>query len=123
MATHIPKDDRPSIPIDATLDPYLQAMRQMRPDTLQTVMNVVRDLAERDGVKVAYGPTPGLQAPREGVLLWKSRLVQEGRSKRTIESYVGTVLAILDQDPVPTRLSIRQYIADRLSAGISPPTR
>lgn len=57
----------------------------------------------------------GLQTPSEGIDLWIAKLKQEGYSPRTIELYKRTVEIYLAQDPTPSSLSIRSYIAYRLS--------
>ena len=56
----------------------------------------------------------GLANPADGIALWQADMIARGFSNRTIEGYVNDAKAYLVKDPVPTQLSIRQYIAQRL---------
>jgi len=56
----------------------------------------------------------GLKSPTDGIPMWQTDMVARGFSSRTIEGYVNDAKAYLAKDPVPTQLSIKQYIAQRL---------
>lgn len=86
----------------------------MTPTNQQIVLNLIRSLAERDGILVAHTMAPGLQTPSEGVPLWIASLKAEQFSPRTIDTYRRIVSYYLKDDPCPTLLSIQSYLAKRL---------
>ena len=56
----------------------------------------------------------GLEKPADGIPLWQADMVARSFSRRTIEGYVNDAKAYLVKDPIPTQISIRQYLAQRL---------
>ena len=78
------------------------------------VLNLIRSLAERNGVNVAFTMAPGLQTLAEGIPLWIASLRAERYSPKTIRQYRLDVANYLRLDPHPTFLTIQQYLADRL---------
>lgn len=96
------------------LDPTIQALQQMSPANQDLIIQMVQSLAEREGIRIAHSGTMGLTTPTEGISLWEIMLTQERYSPRTITMYVQTVSKYLKEDPTPTTLSIRAYLAKRL---------
>jgi len=79
------------------------------------VLNLVRGLAERNGVTVAHTAATGLQTLEEGIPLWLASLIAEQYSPRTIDEYHLIVRKYLKYDPQPVFFSIQRYLAQRLA--------
>jgi site-specific recombinase XerD len=97
-----------------SLEPYLGALTQLPPEDQQIVLNLIRSLAERNGLTVAHTIAPGLQTLEEGVPLWTASLKAERYSAKTIQCYVQDVRRYLGYDPNPTHFTIQSYLAQRL---------
>jgi len=78
------------------------------------VLDLIRGLAERNGVTVVHTNAPGLQTLEGGVPLWLASLEAEQYSRRTIDEYYLIVRNYLKYDPQPVFLSIQRYLAKRL---------
>lgn len=102
------------VTVNPLIESTVKALNALNPQNQELVTLMVRQLAEREGITVAIGPSLGLQAPAEGIPLWVAKLKQESFSRRTIELYLATVKSYLERDPTPTRLSIQQWLADRM---------
>jgi integrase len=115
---HNPKDagsnPAPATNLPPSLDPYIHTLAQMNPTNQQMVLNLIRGLAERDGIPLAHTIAPGLQAPAEGIPLWLASLKAEQYSPRTVDNYQRIAKYYLRFDPYPTLLSIQSYLANRL---------
>lgn len=103
-----------AITINPLLESTVKALNAISPPNQELVAILVRQLAEREGINVGISPTPGLQTPAEGIPLWVAKLKQEGYSRRTLEVYLATIKNYLGRDSAPTKLSIQQWLADRL---------
>jgi len=99
---------------DPRLQPTMRALAQLSPANQELAMNLIRQLAEREGINVALSPAMGLQVPAEGIDIWVAKLQIERYSPRTIKRYRWAVERYLEQDPFPTSMSIREYLARRL---------
>ncbi len=95
-----------------SLEPYLEALAQMPPSDQQMVLNLIRGLADRNGVTVTHTMTLTLQTLGEGIPLWLASLKPEQYSPRTIEQYQLVLRNYLKYDP---QLSIQRYLAERLA--------
>lgn len=89
--------------IDANLEPTTRALRQLSPQSQETIATLVRQLAEREGINVPLSQAPGVQSPIDGVPLWVAKLKAERYSERTIHMYRYLATKYLDRDPEPTR--------------------
>jgi integrase/recombinase XerD len=98
----------------APLGPSVRALALLSPKSQEIAISLIRQLAEGEGISIAPTATPGLQTPAEGIPLWIAKLKQESFSRRTIDLYLLTVKNYLERDPMPTKLSIQRYLAERL---------
>jgi site-specific recombinase XerD len=103
---------------DPRLHPTIAALTQLNPRNQDIIMSLTRQLAQGEGLTVALTPSI-LTHPADGISLWVADMKARCYSARTIETYVQAVSSYLAHDPVPTALSIKQYIATRLET-ISP---
>jgi len=103
-----------TITVHPMLEPTVRAMQGLSRQSQELIAMVVRQLAEREGVNVGVNTLQGLNTPAEGIPLWTAKLKLEGYSRQTIELYLLTVQSYLKRDPVPTRLSIQQWLAERM---------
>lgn len=110
----VPGQEATAIAIDPLLESTVKALNALSPPNRELVALMVRQLAEREGITMAIGPAQGLQTPAKGIPLWVAKLKQESYSRRTIELYVVTAENYLRRDPTPSKLSIQQWLADRL---------
>jgi len=99
---------------DPRLEPTMRALAQLPPANQELAMNLIRQLADREGINIAIGPAMGLQVPAEGIDIWVAKLQSERYSPRTIKRYRWAVERYLEQDPFPTTMTIRAYLAQRL---------
>ncbi len=113
-ATNHPVQEAVIVNIDPLLESTVRALNAMSPQNRELVALLVRQLAEREGITMSLDAVQGLQSPVEGIPLWVAKMKQESFSKRTIELYVLTVRSYLTRDPSPTKLSIQQWLADRM---------
>lgn len=102
------------VTIDPLLESTVKALNVLSPRSRELVALMVRQLAEQENITMAIGPAQGLQTPAEGIPLWVAKLKQESYSKQSIALYLMTVEGYLKRDPAPTRLSIQQWLAERL---------
>lgn len=109
-----PRQEATTLAVNPLMESTIRALDALSPQNQELVTLMVRQLAEREGITVAVGPGMGLQTPAEGVPLWVAKLKQESYSRRTIELYLQTVRTYLERDPTPTKLSIQQWLADRM---------
>ena len=100
---------------DNALEPTVRALNQLSPQSQETIVSLVRQLAGREGITVAMTQAPGLQTPIEGVPMWLAKLRAERYSERTVHMYRYLAVRYLERDPTPTKLGVQQYLADRLS--------
>ena len=49
------------------LEPTTRALLRLSPQSQETVIALVRQLTEREGISVALAQSPGLQSPIEGI--------------------------------------------------------
>ena len=99
---------------NSMVEPVARAMQGLSKQSQELIAILVRQLAKREGVNISINTLQGLKTPAEGIPLWIAKLKQEGYSKRTIELYLLTAQSYLRRDPVPTRLSIQQWLAERI---------
>jgi hypothetical protein len=103
------------VPIfDCPLEPVVQALHQLSPQSQELVTLMVRQLAEREGVNVPLTAAPGLQTPAEGIPLWVAKLKAERYAARTVHMYQYYARRYLERDPAPTKLGVQSYLAKRL---------
>jgi integrase/recombinase XerD len=91
----------------------------LSPQNQELILTLLRQLAERENINMPYEAAPGLQVPAEGIGLWEASLIGQGYSKETIRIYTWLVKRYLDDDPVPTPLSIMQSMAVKTQQGMS----
>lgn len=107
--------------VEPSLRTAVEALHALSPQKRSTAIELIRRLAESEGISVPVGPSQGLQAPTEGIPLWVAKLKSERYSERTIHMYRYRAERYLERDPLPTKLSIQRYLAERLEA-VSPAT-
>ena len=100
---------------DSNLEPTVRALHQLSPQSQETIISLVGQLAGREGITVAMSQAPGLQTPMEGIPLWVAKLKAERYSERTVHMYRYLALRYLEKDPTPTKFGIQSYLADRLN--------
>ncbi|GAI61334.1 unnamed protein product, partial [marine sediment metagenome] len=100
---------------DNSLEPTMKAINQLSPQSQETIVSLVGQLAQREGVNVPLTQAPGLQTPAKGIPLWVAKLRAERYSERTIHMYRYLAVRYLERDPAPTKLGVQSYLADRLS--------
>ena len=70
-----------SIPEELYMDEQLQtsisALRQLSPPSQELVVNLIRQLAERENITVPLTPSAGLQTPADGMELWEAHLTTQ----------------------------------------------
>lgn len=107
-----------SIPEELYMDEQLQtsmsALRQLSPPSQELVVNLIRQLAERENIAVPLTPTTGLQTPADGMELWEADLTAQNWSRNTIKTYKTLLTTYLKDDPTPTTLSIKQNLAKKM---------
>ena len=59
------------------LEPTARALSRLSPQSQETVIALVRQLAEREGISVATAQSPGLQSPIGGIPMWLAKLRAE----------------------------------------------
>ena len=100
-----------SIPEELYMQDKLQtsvsALRQLSPESQELVVNLIRQLAERENIVVPLTPSTGLQTPAEGMELWEAHLTAQNWSRNTIKTYKTLLTTYLRDDPTPTTLSIK----------------
>ena len=99
---------------EAALEPAVRALQSLSPRGREIAVSLIRQLAEREGISVPLSSAQGLQAPVEGLPLWVARLRAERYSERTVHMYPYLVRRYLERDPVPTKLRVQSYLAERL---------
>jgi len=99
---------------NSTLEPTVRALHQLSPSSQEAAIALVRQMAEREGVRVASAQSPGLRSPSEGVPLWIAKLKAERYSPRTVHMYGYLARRYLERDPTPTKLGVQAYLAGRL---------
>ena len=60
--------------MDEQLLPSISALRQLSPPSQELVVNLIRQLAERENITVPLTPSAGLQTPADGMELWEAHL-------------------------------------------------
>lgn len=100
--------------MDEQLQPSISALRQLSPPSQELVVNLIRQLAERENIAVPLTPTTGLQTPADGMELWESHLTAQNWSRNTIKTYKTLLTTYLKEDPTPTTLSIKQNLAKKM---------
>jgi len=105
--------------LDDKLQPSVSALEQLSAGSQELVINLIRQLAERENITIPLTPSTGLQTPIDGLALWEANCISEGLSPRTIAGYKILIKAYLDKDPFPTTLSIKQFLASKMGE-ISP---
>ncbi|MFC2048457.1 hypothetical protein ACFLSK_03390 [Chloroflexota bacterium] len=96
------------------LEPTARALSQLSPQSQETAVALVKQLAQREGINMSLTSAPGLQTPAEGIPLWIAKLKAERYSPRTIHMYRYLAGRYLEGDPEPTKLGVQQYLAKRL---------
>jgi len=81
----------------------------LNPSDRKLIEALVQQMSNR-----ADAPSQKLANLTEGIPIWVASLKQERYAPRTIEMYVLLVNAFLKVDPDPTKLSIQQWMANRL---------
>ncbi len=102
------------ITIDSLLESLVRTLQALSPRSRELVAIMVNQLAEQEGITIPKGPSQVLNKPADGIPLWIAKLKQESFARKTIELYTLTVRSYLEHDPFPTKLSIQQWLADRL---------
>ena len=97
-----------------TLEPTVRALSQLSPQSQETIISLVGQLAQREGIDVPLAQAPGLQTPAEGMPLWVAKLRAERYSERTVHMYRYLAGRYLEKDPAPTKFGIQSYLAERL---------
>ena len=121
MKGTLTRQEKPIQVLDPSLIPSIQTLGYLCPSNQELVVGIIHQIAEREDVTVASTVAPGLQTLSEGIDLWLTHLKAIGYSAGTIALYEFNVWSYLDRDPFPTRLSIKKYLAQRLSE-VSPTT-
>lgn len=111
-------DTKSQVPPELALT--VSALSQLPPNAQEIACNLIRDLARQHGINVPHTLASGLQTPQDGLPLWQAYLVGENYAQRTVQSYQYYVKRFLAKDPLPTALSIRQYLANEMRRGVSP---
>lgn len=88
-----------------------QVIDQLSPANRKLAEEIIAQLAERDGIKIAKGDLPN---PIESAPLWVAAMQGNGKSPHTIRMYEADVKAYLAKDPQPTAMTIQGYVAARL---------
>lgn len=89
------------------------ALEQLPPTDQNVAVTLIRQLAERNGIRVIV-ETAWLDDLLDALPLWRAQMRQEGRSPITIQVYEQSIRQYLRSDPAPTTQSIRQNLARRL---------
>jgi integrase/recombinase XerD len=98
------------------LDRTIDLLKRLPPDKQRLVGEIVNSWGKEAGVSAATGYPP----PTDSIDRWATRMKVEGKSARTIEMYVYYARRFLEVCPLPARLDVQQYLADRLAEGTSP---
>ena len=106
--------NRQYMPDNSSLEPTVRALSQLSPQSQETIISLVGQLAQREGINVPLTQAPGLQTPIEGIPMWLAKLRAERYSERTIHMYRYLAARYLERDPTPTKLGVQQYLAERL---------
>jgi len=96
------------------IEPVMRALAQLSPASQGAVAALVRQLAEGEGISVEPTGVLGLRSPAEGITLWLAKLKAERYSPRTVHMYGYLARRYLEQDPMPTKLGVQSYLAERL---------
>ncbi len=99
---------------DSALEPTIGVLHQLSPQSQETIISLVGQLAQREGISVPLTASQGLQTPAEGIPLWVAKLKAERYSERTIHMYRYLAGRYLERDPTPTKFGIQSYLAERL---------
>jgi hypothetical protein len=102
--------------MDEQLQTSISALRQLSPPSQELVVNLIRQLAERENIAVPLTPSAGLQTPADGMELWEADLTAQNWSRNTIKTYKTLLTTYLRDDPTPTTLSIKQNLAKKMQA-------
>ena len=91
-----------------------QALDLLPPQDQEFMLTILRQPAERNNISMPYEA-----APAEGLGLWQAWLIGQGYSRETIRIYSLLVKCYLEDNPVPTTLSVIQSMADKFQQGTS----
>lgn len=100
-------------------DSIINALSKLPASDQELVANLVRGMAERAGIHISDVAMTEVKPAIEYLERWLTKLRSERFSERTISSYQYAIERFLQGDPVPTRESIRSYLAKRLADGVS----
>jgi len=100
--------------VNIELQPAMVALDQLSAPSQELVVSLIRQLAEREDITIPLSPASGLQSPMEGIELWEAHMMAEGMSLGTIACYKWLILAYLRNDPTPTPLSIKRFLASKM---------
>lgn len=100
--------------IDGRLEGVKRALDALSPADQELVSTLVCQLAEREGITIERGTKSALVSPAFGFEQWKADLELRGLSKNTIERYCCYVRAVLEACPMPTELTLKAFLAERL---------
>lgn len=91
-----------------------QMIDQLSPQKQETVITLVRQLAEQDGIRVVHDPAM-LTTPVEALDRWLSELELNGLSKHTIVGYRCHLGGLLREYPTPTEQDVKEYLVTLLN--------
>jgi len=94
--------------------PLIQIIGSLSPTNQQIITTLIKQLAAQEGITLPDYQSTYLSTPLDGVPLWRADMIARSFAWRTIDGYVNDAKAYLAKDPIPTQLSIRGYLANRL---------
>jgi site-specific recombinase XerD len=100
------------------LEQAYRALQLLSPNGRELMLTMLKQVANQEGISMD-AQASGLDKPIDGLDLWESKLKQEGKSGRTIETYRSTLLRFLAHYPEPTRLEIQSWLAVQLKGRAS----
>lgn len=107
--------NRQHVPDSSSLEPTVRALHQLSPQNQETIISLVRQLAQREGIDVPLTASSGLQTPAEGIPLWVAKLKAERYLERTVHMYRYLAGRYLERDPAAHQ--VRDPVLPRGEAG------
>lgn len=108
-----PKDNDATMPVPPELMSAVRTLGLLSASARGIVLTLLEQMAEREGVTMTSGEN-SLPSPADGLDLWQSKMRQEGKSYRTVDTYLSTLRRFLAEHPAPTKLDIQKWLAQQL---------
>ena len=108
------EEDTQTDPETRELEGANRALALLSPSSRSLILTMLGQLAEREGIDMETAAKPGVGTPAAGLALWEAKLTQEGKSPRTIETYLSTLTRFLADYPTPSRLDIQSWLAKQM---------